>query len=81
MLGKLSVLASLAVAQCSDGETYTLYRNSIPDLEMARVHVATFDASDRDGYNRFNCNLAADLFQRQPGVKTHFWCERGPFRP
>lgn len=63
-------------------ETFTLYRSSAV-VENARVHVATFDSADDTAdnrYNRSNCELAADLFQHQPGVETRFWCERGRYR-
>lgn len=72
----------LLLAGCSragDGETYTLYRNSVLD-NTARYHVATFDSADGDKYNQRNCDLARMLFQEQPGVRTRFWCENGPFR-
>lgn len=66
-------------------EVATLYRTSVvvPD---ARYHIATFDADDkktgstRFAYNFENCQIAAELFQNQPGVKTKFWCEKGYFR-
>jgi len=68
--------------------TFTLYRNSaLLNGENMRIHIATFDASEKsfwgernDGYNKGNCDLAASLFQQQPGVKTKFWCEKGAFR-
>ena len=62
-----------------DGDVYTLYRNSVLDTNM-RLHVASFDTADGEAYNHENCQLAADLFQQQPGVKTRFWCEKGRFR-
>lgn len=63
----------------SDAQTYTLYRNSALDSQ-ARIHVATFDAADGDGYNQANCQLASTLFQKQDGVTTTFWCEKGSFK-
>lgn len=45
-----------------------------------RVHVGSFDAADGDKYNSENCNLAAELFQKQEGIKTRFWCEKGAFK-
>jgi hypothetical protein len=71
------LLAAPASAQ-SDSDIYTLYRNSALDASM-RIHAATFDSIDGSRYNAENCNLAADLFQRQEGVKTRFWCEKGRF--
>jgi uncharacterized protein (DUF2141 family) len=73
----LALLAGSASAQSNNG-VHTLYRNSVLDASM-RVHVATFDSADGWRYNAENCNLAADLFQRQDGVKTRFWCEKGRF--
>lgn len=58
---------------------YTLYRSSLIDPNL-RVHVATFDASGREEYNRENCAIAAKLFGDQPGVRTKFWCEKGRFK-
>lgn len=62
-----------------DGQTVALYRNSITDENM-RLHVATFDATDGEAYNRGNCEQAQQLFQAQQGVKTKFWCEKGRFK-
>ena len=58
---------------------YTLYRNSVTDENM-RIHVSTFDAQDGHAYNMSNCQTAQELFQKQDGVKTKFWCEKGKFR-
>jgi hypothetical protein len=57
---------------------YTLYRNLTPEL---RIHVATFDANEREDYNRENCEIAQSLFQNQPGIEVKYWCEKGRFRP
>lgn len=54
---------------------FTLYRNSVTDESM-RIHVATFDASENEEYNRGNCEQALALFQAQPGLKVKFWCEK-----
>jgi hypothetical protein len=48
--------------------------------ENMRIHVATFDASENEAYNRGNCEQAQLLFQNQPGVKSKFWCEKGRFK-
>ena len=75
----------LLLAACGDSRTsnvgliYTLYRNSVTDANM-RLHVATFDANQKEEYNSGNCEQARELFQGQPGVKTKFWCEKGAFR-
>lgn len=69
-----------ALVGCESSENfYSLYRNSVLDSSL-RIHVATFDASDGLKYNMENCQTAADLFQKQPGVNTKFWCEKGNFR-
>jgi hypothetical protein len=76
---------TIALSACGDGtstsesSTYVLYRNSVTDKDM-RLHVATFDAPENEGYNRGNCDQAQELFQAQPGVKTKFWCEKGRFK-
>lgn len=62
-----------------DGATYTLYRNSVPDVLM-RIHVSTFDAADGEEYNQENCEIAASLFREQPGVSVRYWCEKGSYR-
>ena len=70
------------LAGCSpkadDAVIYTLYRSSAA-AEM-RIHVATFDATEAEAYNRDNCQIAAVLFQAQPGVVVHYWCEKGRYR-
>ena len=58
--------------------TYTLYRSSMTG--PMRIHVATFDSNDGDEYNRENCQVGADLFAAQPGVKVRYWCEKGRYR-
>jgi hypothetical protein len=74
----LSITSSLV--GCSSGnDTFTLYRNSVMDENM-RIHVASFNAVDGEAYNRENCELAQQLFQTQPEVKTKFWCEKGTFK-
>lgn len=67
-----------ACSESSSGETYTLYRGSI--VGNMRVHMATFDAAEGNGYNQTNCQIAADLFARQPGVSVRYWCEKGKYR-
>lgn len=72
------VWAPSALAE-GQSQTYTLYRNSLAEPTM-RVHVASFDTNNGGDYNSENCEVAANLFQTQDGVKTRFWCEPGPFR-
>ena len=69
----------LGACQEQAASTYTLYRNSVLN-DGSRIHVATFDASDGDAYNRENCAAAAGLFGGQPGTRTRVWCEKGRFR-
>ena len=80
----IALLCTLIVGcdQAND-KTYTLYRTSLPLAQAAhpRVHVATFDARESEFYNQDNCQTAADLFWKQPGVETKFWCEKGKFKP
>jgi hypothetical protein len=61
------------------GTAYTLYRNSLTGATL-RIHIATFDASEAESYNMENCQQAEALFNGQPGVKAHFWCEKGSYR-
>ena len=87
MRGHMRYLLFLAiaavVASCSpsgsEERTYTLYRNSVTDSNM-RLHIATFDASEKEEYNRENCDTAGKLFGAQAGVKTRFWCEKGKYK-
>ena len=58
--------------------TYTLYRGSVTG--PMRIHVATFNSNNPEDYNRENCQVAQDLFQKQPGVKVRYWCEKGRYR-
>ena len=66
----------------SDTDIYSLYRNS-PEFPGMRVHVATFDADDKSGsgLNRVNCQTAAEVLAKRPGVIVQFWCEPGRFHP
>lgn len=77
LLSAVVTVATLITA-CSDGSAYTLYRDS-PVSSSMRVHVATFNTSDGEAYNKENCQLAERLFQGQPGVTVKFWCEKGTF--
>lgn len=86
---KYAVLAgALALASASSSAyeleapgVYTLYRSSsVESMKDARLHMATFDAVEGTEYNRGNCLIAAQLFQRQPGVIVRYWCEAGRYR-
>ncbi|MGG5890989.1 hypothetical protein ACLF3G_28315 [Falsiroseomonas sp. HC035] len=73
------VILALGVAVCGDSTAYTLYRGSVVGDHL-RIHIAAFDASDGATYNRENCQTAANLFARQPGVSVRYWCEKGGYR-
>lgn len=75
---KTILIISIFLAACSQNESYTLYRNSVLD-EFERIHVASFNAKEGEKYNQENCDIAKDLFQKQEGVVTKFWCEKGVF--
>jgi hypothetical protein len=70
-----ALLTSCGLAE----EPYTLYRNSVLD-QSARIHVASFDAVERNPYNMENCFVARDLFAGQPGVTVRYWCEKGHYK-
>jgi hypothetical protein len=79
-------VALLACARTSSDAVYTLVRSSAADQSTRssgpplRLHVATFDAAEGEGYNVANCEIARTLFESQPGVTVRYWCERGRFR-
>nr|WP_294839747.1 hypothetical protein [uncultured Methylotenera sp.] len=73
------ILSACSLSGASDERIFTLYRNSVTNENM-RIHVATFDASEDEAYNRSNCEQAQLLFQAQPEVKNKFWCEKGRFK-
>lgn len=72
---ELFALALLLVGCGGGTDAYNLFRNSVLDPNL-RIHVASFDAADGDKYNNENCNVAAQLFQKQEGVKTRFGAKR-----
>lgn len=71
--------AVLLIGCVGESEGFTLYRASPLDAQM-RIHVATFDAADGSKYNQENCNIAATLFQGQPGAAVRYWCEKGTYK-
>lgn len=75
------MLAVTMLVGCDDlrGDVYTLYRDS-PAPIQTRVHVATFDASQSEDYNRENCETARRLFASQWGIIVRYWCEKGRYR-
>ena len=75
----LTIILFILGTTASANETAaTFYWNSVLN-ENARYHIATFDTNEGEAYNWENCQLAAKLFQAQPGVTTRFWCEKGKF--
>jgi len=72
------LLVALFLSACSD-DTYTLYRTQVRN-ENARTHVATFDSKDGEAYNMGNCQIAQELFQKQPGVTVKYWCEKDKYK-
>ena len=80
LLGSVGVSAQTT----NDSEIATLYRSSVV-IKNARILIATFNADAKSGGNSFaynweNCQISATLFQNQGGVKTRFWCEKGPYK-
>ena len=77
-----TLLAMLIMLVGCGESNYTLYRSSAVASggESWRLHVASFDAKDGESYNRENCQIAQDLFQRQPGVTVKYWCEKGSYK-
>lgn len=75
----LALAATACSVGSSDTDVFTLYRNSVTNENM-RIHVATFDAAEKEEYNRGNCEQAQVLFQAQAGVKVKFWCEKGRYK-
>jgi len=74
------VVAGIAASRyLSESQAYTLYRDS-PTGKDLRLHIATFDASESEDYNRENCIIASKLFPAQPGVTVRYWCEKGRYR-
>ncbi len=74
-------LVVLSLSACSEN-TFTLYRTSAVSNggENYRVHVATFDAAEDEAYNKGNCQIAQELFQKQPEVSIKYWCEKGKYK-
>ena len=72
--------ALMLLTGCGDS-TYTLYRSSsTTGGESWRLHIATFDAKEDEAYNMGNCQIAQELFQKQPGISVRYWCEKGNFK-
>jgi hypothetical protein len=75
------VAGALAASGCGADTSgvYTLYRSSPMDSK-ARIHVATFDASEGESYNEENCHIAANAFGGPGGIVVRYWCEPGRAR-
>ena len=85
IIAVILVLSTPALTSAQDGarlaesQVFTLYRTGV-GLPNLRMHIATFDSSDGQRYNKGNCEIAQELFQNQPGVTVRYWCEPGYFR-
>lgn len=80
VLGSNFAQADIGLRKSGD-DAFTLYRSSaLRDGQTWRLHVATFDARDGKDYNQDNCEVARELFQKQPDVTVHYWCEKGYFK-
>ena len=74
------LIGALALIGCEQhSATYTLYRSSATRGPAMRIHIATFDSKNGDEYNHENCEVARELFQRQPVVTVRYWCEMGRY--
>jgi len=78
-LSLLAFTSCQSIGRPDQSKVFTLYRNSVSDPNL-RIHVATFDANESEGYNHDNAKLAVALFQQQPGVLSKFWIEKGYFK-
>ena len=77
----ISIPIILCISGCDSDNVYTLYRSSATlGGGIARIHVATFDASDGQRYNMENCETAMKLFSQQPSVTVKYWCEKGRYK-
>jgi hypothetical protein len=80
MRALILTLVALALSGCGESDTaFTLYRSS-QQSPLMRIHVATFDTADGEKYNQENCQIASELFAKQPGVTVRYWCEKGRYR-
>lgn len=75
----LFVFVSKRVEFGPNKQYQTLYSNTVAET-TARVHVSTFDSEAGSAVNKKNCEATRQLFQKQPGFTTKFWCEVGRFR-
>ena len=79
MMKLILIAGTLALAACgsqpADLDVYTLYRTPLAGDEM--IHMATFDTSEGEAYNRENCEIVANLLGSQPGVTVAYVCRAG----
>ena len=69
-----TVGASFVFRTQSPSGVFTLYKDSSV-VKSSRIYVGTFDSSDGPKHNSESCGVVLALLQKQPGVKTTFWCE------
>ena len=71
-------LSSPCYAEPDSERVFALYRNNHLDPSI-RVHVATFDAQNRD-FNEWYCKKAIKYFRadaKSRGSDARYWCEVG----
>lgn len=73
----LCLVLLAALTGCKDPAVYRLYR-AHPTIDGWRIYIATFDAEGEIRIdNQENCNRAAALFMKEPGITVRYWCEVG----
>ena len=75
-------LVQTVEAKVSEDSVFTLYRNNHLN-PFIRVHIATFDSTNGERFNSFNCQKAMSYFQKaaiERTSKAKIWCEKGYFR-
>jgi len=78
-MGLIPIMLALMMAGCTTSEEpYSLYKTPLMG-QQTRLHVFTFDASGGREYNKNNCQLALERFEKEQGGKFKFWCELGGY--
>lgn len=72
------IVIGMMIVACSEDRVYTLYRDS-DIIENARIHVATFDADEKERYNKVNCKSVCELFKSYSDI-VEYWCEKGYYK-
>jgi hypothetical protein len=72
----VSAMCACSIGGESDSNVFTVYRNSVTDENM-RIHVATFDANEKDEYNRANCKQAKRFFKGSRVFASSIGAKRG----